>query len=60
MQTGLLEQVLLHDGGKILMVGNVLGEDHEGHRNIGREDRDKIAEAQGGEAAPGPPEGELR
>ena len=34
VQTGLFQQVAADDGGEVLVVGNVLSEDHEGNRHI--------------------------
>ena len=38
METGLLQQVGLDDGGKVLVVGQMLGKDHGGYGNVGHEE----------------------
>ena len=48
------------DGGQVLMIGHMLGEDHEGHRYVGHEDGSHILEAQLTDALKRLGEGKLR
>ena len=59
METGLFQKILLDDGGEVLVVGDVLGKDHEGHGNVGPEEGLDVVEVDSLDAMDGFLEGEL-
>ena len=60
VQAGILQQVLANDGGQVLVVSQVLREDHEGHGNIGHQNSGEVAHIQILYALHGLQEGKLR
>ena len=60
MEAGLLKQILVNDGGQVLMISNMLGEDYEGNGNISNSDGKDILGSDGLEAFESLHEGEVR
>ena len=60
MEAGVLQQILLNDGGEVLVVRNMLREYHEGHGNIRHRNGCQIAGVHILDAVKGRKEGEVR
>ena len=59
VETGLLQKILLNDGGQVLVVGDMLGEDDQGHGGVGHGNGADVGAVNILEALDGLDEGEL-